>query len=228
VARHKPITDAALRRLALERFQEGPLLEEDGRCNRMRPRPMNDPLRDTVAKFILADTGHFPADRREDVVAAVYGELDLYRVDKILTETEGPANVAQSLRVQVEPLKPALRALAALLAVPHRNRIDPSRYDSVIGLLQGIINAEEAEIARQEEAAKKSERGPSRRTELRDSLARGFKDIAVSRLGKTECEAEAWVANLFDTLKSTHPELKLRYPNETHRDKFKAMFASRR
>jgi len=234
MARREPITDIHLRELAIKRFQIARYLKADGesverRCEPMRPA-QPDPLRATVTKLIR-DEIEIPADSRDGVIDAVYGEIDLYRIDKLIGEHEGPDSVAESIRLRVEVLKSAQQALLELPAIPHRSAANAGCYFEAHDRLRCIIDAEEAEMARQnlKVSPRKPKKSPTpaqrQGTELRDALAVALKDIAVSHLKKSEDEARGWVANVFDTLRAQHSELGLKYPSDkTHPDKFKAMF----
>jgi hypothetical protein len=95
--------------------------------------------------------------------------------------------------------------------------------------LQRVINAEEAEIKRQNGQVSPG-KARQQNTRLRNDLAIGLKGIGIGLLGKDEREAEKWVERMFDALKQDHPDpsdpLRVMYPDSIeHPGDFKRMFA---
>src|SRR6516225_7339875 len=100
MARRQPITDTALRGLARERFRE----------NGKSAASLDNALRPILEEI--------PADKRDAVIAALTGEIQLYRTDKLINEAEGPDSSAESLQLCINRLKRAQQALLELPAIP--------------------------------------------------------------------------------------------------------------
>jgi hypothetical protein len=204
MARRRPITNTALRRLARERFRE----------NGKPAAPTGNAL-----EIILEE---IPAGKRDAVIAALTGEIQLYRTNKLINEAEGPDSSAESLQLCINRLKEAQQALLELPAIPRVRLSETTRQClEAHSALQELVDAAEAEIARLNEQVSPSA-ARRQKTRLRNNLAVGLKDLAIGILGKGDREAETWAAQVFD-------ELGIAYPDpDGHAADFRGMFFRRR
>jgi hypothetical protein len=186
MARRQPITNTALRELARER--------ENGRS----AAPLDNALRPILEEI--------PANKRDAVIAALSSEIQLYRTNKLISETEGPGSSAESLQLCVNRLKEAQQALLEVPAIPRARLAETARPClKAHGALQKLIDVAEAEIVRLNEQVSPSA-AKRQKTQMRNDLAVGLKGIAIGILGKDAREAEVWATQVFDVLGIAYPD----------------------